>query len=416
MSSLRTLIIAESLPYPPLKGGDLRSWQNVNGLVTIGEVGVFGVWSKNFCKVDPPLNGLALWRSATDCTLTYPPPKDRKIAARAWLLDPMGHPSDLYYSDAAASEVAEIIESFRPHVVVIETLWLHRYVNILKRYDCRIVLDCHNVETSVFQQIADSMSGGDLKFRLIRETLPARTKLIEQSAVNDADQIWVCSRGDAQLMQETHKPTAQIRIIPNTIDVGRFDGVRSQKFTSLSSSLTERTIIFPGIFGHTPNAIAAEFLIEQLFPQLTAIFPDSQLLLVGSMPTPQMVAATEMDSRIVVTGQITDIRPYLASASVMVVPLFQGGGTRFKILEAFASGLPVISTAKGAEGLDVKNRFHLLIAETAEEFVSTVQQLWTDKSLVRYLSANALELVKECYSWDISNQLIGTAINELNSN
>ena len=402
-------MIAESLPYPPLKGGDLRSWQNVNGLTAVSEVGVYGLWSKNLFNADPPPNGLSYWRTSTDSALIYPPPKDCKLSARAWLFDPVGHPSDIYYSDTAADELAEMMGDFKPHVVVVETLWLHRYIEILKRYDCRIVLDCFNVEASLYQQIADCTSGKDLKARLIRDTLPARTKLIEQRAVKAADQVWVCSQDDARLMEKMYKPTAPIHVIPNTVDVQRFDEVRSRKSTA---GHTGKIIIFPGIFDYPPNAVAAEFLIEQLFPKLAALFPDCKLLLVGNRTT-RMTTAAKDDPRVVLTGLVPDVRPYLKAASVMVVPLFQGGGTRFKILEAFASNLPVVSTAKGAEGLEVKDGTHLLIAETAEEFVSCLWLLWTNEGLAKHLAANALNLVKECYSWDVTSRCIAKAVSEL---
>jgi glycosyltransferase involved in cell wall biosynthesis len=402
-------MIAENLPYPPLKGGDLRSWQNINGLITVSEVGVFGLWSKNLFNADPPPIGLSYWRISTDAALAYPPPKDRKLAARAWLFDPMGHPSDIYYSDTAADELAEIMRDFRPHVVVVETLWLHRYIEILKRYNCRIVLDCFNVEASLYQQIAECTSGKDLKARLIHDTLPARTRLIEQKAIKAADQVWVCSRDDARLMEEMYEPGAPIHVIPNTVDVSRFDEVRSRKSTP---GTTEKSIIFPGIFDYPPNAVAAEFLIEQLFPKLAALFPDCKLLLVGN-PTPRMTTAAKGDPRVVLTGHVADVRPYLKAASVMVVPLFQGSGTRFKILEAFASNLPVVSTAKGAEGIEVKDGTHLLMAETAEEFVTALKRLWTDEGLAKHLAPNALNLVKECYSWDVASGCIAKAVKEL---
>jgi glycosyltransferase involved in cell wall biosynthesis len=269
------------------------------------------------------------------------------------------------------------------------------------------------VEASLYQQIADSTSGKDLKARLIHDTLPARTRLIEQRALQAVDQIWVCSRDDARLMEDIHKPTAPIHVIPNTVDVGNFDEVRSQKFTASALSSTERTIIFPGIFAHPPNAIAAEFLVERIFPKLTTLYPDCKLLLVGSMPTLKMRKMAETEPRIIVTGRVPDIRPYLAAASVMVVPLFQGGGTRFKILEAFASNLPVISTAKGTEGIEVKDETHLLIAESAEEFVSCLRRLWRDDGLAGYLAANALNLVRERYSWDVTSRRIANAVSEL---
>jgi glycosyltransferase involved in cell wall biosynthesis len=97
----------------------------------------------------------------------------------------------------------------------------------------------------------------------------------------------------------------------------------------------------------------------------------------------------------------------------MVVPVFEGSGTRYKILEAFAAKVPVISTAIGAQGLQVKHGEHLLIAESAAEFVDAMEQLCTDERLVNKLSERALALVKERYSWNVTARSIEKAINEL---
>jgi glycosyltransferase involved in cell wall biosynthesis len=174
-----------------------------------------------------------------------------------------------------------------------------------------------------------------------------------------------------------------------------------------------KCIIFTAIFGYLPNARAANFLIEEVFPRLAATGENRQLLLVGSMPTRQMIAAAMNNKQILVTGAVADVRPYIAAASAMVVPLFEGGGTRYKILEAFAAKVPVISTAMGAQGLQVKPGEHLLIAESAAEFVDAMKQLWTDQRLVNKLTEKGLALVKENYSWDVTARTIKKAINEL---
>lgn len=106
MGLLRTFLIAETLPYPTLSGMDLRNLQNINGLLRCGEIGVFGLNSNDPRSKNPPPASLAFWGASTDPALTYPLPK-KKLAGRAWLLDPAGHPSDLYYSDAAATELTE---------------------------------------------------------------------------------------------------------------------------------------------------------------------------------------------------------------------------------------------------------------------------------------------------------------------
>jgi glycosyltransferase involved in cell wall biosynthesis len=126
-----------------------------------------------------------------------------------------------------------------------------------------------------------------------------------------------------------------------------------------------------------------------------------------------MLKAAKTEPRIVVTGPVTDIRPYLAAASAMIVPLFQGSGTRFKILEAFAMRVPVISTAKGAEGLDVEIERHLLIAESAREFVECLQRLWTDKGLAQKLKTRALDLLSRHYSWTAAGREIRSAIDRI---
>ncbi len=415
MSTLRTLVVTPNLPYPTFSGVDLRNWQNINGLTSVGQVGVFGLCANDPRCGEAPLMSLALWRSSTDPALTYPPSQGQKLAARAWLLDPLGHPSDLYYSDTAAAELTAVVTAFRPQIVVLEGLWLHRYIDLLKHHNCRVVLDCHNVEAALSQQIGDSASGSDLQARLLREILPTRVKRIEQHATHTVDQLWVCSNYDARLLREQYEPPVPIHTVPNGVNTGSYAEARARQYRPLAAvDPTKRPLIFPAMFAYPPNAGAATFLITEFFSRLVTICTDCQLLLVGSFPSPQMIEAARRDPRIVVTGPVPDIRPYLAAASAMVVPIFQGSGTRFKILEAFAANVPVISTTKGTEGLDIQDGTHLLIAESAGDFVAAVQQLWADENLAKKLTANGLELVKQLYSWDVTSLRIGKAINELN--
>ena len=118
MNSLQTLVIAQDLPYPALVGKDLRNWQNIYGLSSVSSVGVFGLCSNDPRRDSSPPLDLAFWRSSTDALLAYPPPR-QIVAARAWPLNPQGHPSDLYYSGTAASELADIMASFKPQIVVV---------------------------------------------------------------------------------------------------------------------------------------------------------------------------------------------------------------------------------------------------------------------------------------------------------
>jgi glycosyltransferase involved in cell wall biosynthesis len=409
----RILLIAQNLPYPTFSGMDLRNWQNVNGLLSVGEVGVFGLCSNDTHRIRPPDARLAFWRSTQDPDLSYPSPVGRRTQARAWLLDPLGHPGDMYYSDIAGDELKLLSTEFQPEIVVLEGLWTYRYIEPLKAHECRIILDCHDTLAPQTQQLADLSEGNDLGARLIRKILPERVKLVENKAAHAVDQLWVCSRRESELMERLYNPPSPIHVVPNGVDVSAYGEVEGQTPCPQSPTVVAKTLVFPAMFGYEPNRLAAAFLIKEVFPRLTNIFSDCRLLLPGSWPTAEMMDAAKNESRILVTGMVLDMRPYLSAASAMVVPLFQGSGTRIKILEAFAARLPVISTSKGAEGLDVENETHLLIAETAEEFVACLERIWNDPSLVTKLTENGWQLVTRDYSWEAATRRISVAVNEL---
>lgn len=413
MDSRRALVIMQNLSYPAFAGRDLRNWQNINGLASLCEVGVFGLHSNDPRVAKSPPVSLAFWRTSTDSALTYPFPT-KKLEARGWLLDPSGHPSDLYYSEAAAREIVELMDSFKPQLVVVEGIWLHRYIDLFKRHRSRVILDLHSVEAAMFQQIADSTSGNDLQAKMFRHVLPQRATIIEQKAVRAADQIWVCSNEDCRLIKELYEPLAPIFVVPNAVDVDAYQTACTRMDSDHRTvSSTAKVLLFPASFQWEPNAACAKFLIDVVLPRLLDIFPDCRLMLAGSAPTSYMVAAAAREPRIVVTDTISDMMPFFAAASVVLVPLRQGSGTRFKILEAFAAGVPVISTKKGAEGLDVRDRTHLLFAESDDQFVDAVGKIWLEEGLASRLVANGLELVRRSYSWPAIGSVLNEAVEDL---
>jgi len=428
----RVLVLAESLPYPTVKGGDLRTWQNLNALAACGSAGIFGLCSNDRRRLTTPDLPLACWTISTDPALAFPPPKGVKLAGRAWLLDPEGHPSDLYRSEAVAGEIAALLAEFRPDIVVFEGLWLHGYIGLARAAGCKVVLDCHNVEALTYRALASANARQDFEGRVLREVLPARTEAIERRAIEQASQIWVCSNDDEQRLRELYAPAAPIVVVPNGIRLkdyaplsprargGAADRPSAREGPSTArqtlrppAAATSLTLLYPASFSYPPNAIAATFLVEEIFPRLAAACEDCQLLLVGAMPSPALLAAADAEPRITVTGVVPDVRPYYAEATALAVALFQGGGTRMKILEAFALGVPVISTPKGAEGLDVQDGVQLLIAESAGEFVDAALALQRDPELADRLAANARAHVAERFSWPVVSARIRDAVSEV---
>jgi glycosyltransferase involved in cell wall biosynthesis len=126
-----------------------------------------------------------------------------------------------------------------------------------------------------------------------------------------------------------------------------------------------------------------------------------------------MQEAARQDPSLIVTGEVADVRPFLASAAAMVVPLTIGSGTRLKILEAFTSRCPVITTTKGAEGLGAVNETHLLYAETPEAFLQQIERLISEPRLSLSLTNNAYELFVKTFSWDAIGHSVKASVTSM---
>lgn len=410
----RLLVLAESLPWPTLKGGDFRTWQNVCALSKWADVGVFGLCSNDTRRHRAPDLDLKFWKASADPALASPPPKGVRLSSRAWLLDEVGHPSDLFYSATASEELTTLLEDFRPDIVVMEGLWLRRYIDLFRSFGCRLVLDCHNIEAIIHQELARDQVRHDLESRVLRDVLPERTRAIEEAAIGRVDQVWVCSDEDAGQLRDMYRPRAPVVVLPNTIRLE--DYVRPAAPAARAPSPAELILLYTGIFAYRPNGYAASFLLNEILPRLTnATSLPLQLQLIGPMPTDEMLAAASQDSRVIVMGAVPDVRPYLAAGHVMPVPLFHGSGTRLKVLEAFAAGIPVVSTAKGVEGLSVEHGTHALIAETADAFVESILAIWQDPDLSCRLVTRARRLVEARFSWDVVGPRIRGAVSQLHA-
>jgi len=388
---VRALTVVETLPYPPQGGVDLRNWGTVNALLALGPVAVFGI--RPIDRPPPPRAGIEAWERSHD-------PGARRLLTRGWTRpapewvgDPRGHPLSFPISDTVLTELAMLVERFEPSVVVVEQLWLHGCIDACRRMGLPVVLDAHNVEGELIPAIiARGLNGRDRIDPTQLRTIAERTASIEAAAVRSVDAVWACSHQDAGRLADLYCPKGPVRVVPHALDLDHYP-------TAAVDRRTGPTIVLPGVFSYPPNAEAAEWLAGDIFPSLRKLVPEARLVLVGPEPTPMMVAAAATgDAGVTVTGAVPDVRPYLADADVMALPLRTGGGARLKVLEAFASGVPVVSTAKGMEGLEVDGGQHYLEAERTEEFCQAIAELASDRRLRQRLAARGRAYVRERHS------------------
>ena len=390
----RTRFLVQVQPYPLSGVVSLRNWQNINLLAQQGAVSIFSLYKGS---ADPDLLPLAAHWHHYDLSAPSRPLLE-KIRRRLWWLRPAANArADWLYTREAAQQLRHHIAAFKPTLIVVEEIWLYRYLPLLKRAGCPLILDNHNVE------------GDDSRYRGVDRMTPqilARIRRIEENFIRAVDQVWLCSQKDVGLASTLY-PTVKTAAyaIPNGAD---------PDYYQTGSPVVPRsanTLLYLGRFSYQPNAEAAAILLNQIYPLLSAA--SCRLLLVGCDPTEEMQRAAQTDPQIIVTGQVEDIRPYLATATVMAVPHQKGSGTRLKLIEAFAAKCPVVSTAKGAEGLDVEDGKHLLLRESPGAMAWAILHLWQQPQTAQALADRAYERFLDRYAWSAVGQNIQTALGQL---
>ncbi|MBC8138743.1 MAG: glycosyltransferase [Fibrella sp.] len=186
------------------------------------------------------------------------------------------------------------------------------------------------------------------------------------------------------------------------------NGVDTEYYPPQEAMPIPGRMIYNGSLTYGPNREAVSYFVGEILPLIAKNLPDVHLVVTGAVPDDAKEQFAG-NSRILLTGFLPDIRPVLASAMICAVPLKTGGGTRLKILEAWAAGIPVVSTRVGANGLaGSEDGTHLLLADTSETFAEACTQLLTQPGQRKRLATNARRLAEERYNWrDLAAQITG---------
>ncbi|MGL4651326.1 MAG: glycosyltransferase, partial [Caldilineaceae bacterium] len=218
-----------------------------------------------------------------------------------------------------------------------------------------------------------------------------RLRTFEETEMPRFQGTVVCSPEDKNLA------LAQSGPIPTEVIV---NGADTKYYTPVRMPDPDPTVLFLGTMHYFPNIDAVRWYFKSMHEALLAAVPNLKVLIVGHQPPADIVALGERPG-ITVTGSVPDVRPYMARSWAQVVPLRLGGGTRLKIVEAMAAGLPVISTSVGAQGLDVRNGAQMLLADEPGDFVRKLTSLLQDREGRERMARAARSFVELHYSWQM---------------
>lgn len=222
-----------------------------------------------------------------------------------------------------------------------------------------------------------------------------KTRRYEARLFDRFDLVTVVSVQDQVASRVLAGYQGRVEVVPNGVDC-------RQRRPGLAEPQPGR-LVFNGSLTYSANYDAMQWFLLQVYPRIRAQVPGVSLTITGSIKGVDLTGLA-LDDSVRLTGFVEDVRIPVTEAAVCVAPIRQGGGTRLKILEAMALGTPVVATTKGAEGLDVLDGEHLLLAKNAQQFAAQVLRLLADDQLAIYLRRNARQLVEHRYDWDAIGQ------------
>jgi polysaccharide biosynthesis protein PslH len=373
--------------WPANSGGRLRSYHIIAELSQQHEVTVVTT-----CRSDEDPNVLPPQLPQCDkvISVVHDAPKHGSSAfiaalARSWF---SSLPVDLYKYRVAEMRriVTKLLREGDYDLCVAD--FLTGLPNVPHDLPVPVVLFTHNVEHMIWKRLCENERNPLKKFLLAIEWRKMRR--YERRACQLADVTLTVSETDKQLFKQL-SPATNIHAVPTGVDINYFA-------PAPAGTEQELEIVFSGSMDWFPNEDAMFWFINDILPLVRQQAPGVKLTIVGRNPS-EKLQRLALGHDVLVTGTVDDVRPSVHRASVYIVPLRIGGGTRLKIYEALAMGKAIVSTTVGAEGLPLEDGKHLVLADTAEAFASQVVALMHNPGKRARLGHAGRQLVQQRYSW-----------------
>jgi glycosyltransferase involved in cell wall biosynthesis len=258
-----------------------------------------------------------------------------------------------------------------------------------------LVVDSHEIAYDLARQFAgaDRRVGrrlyGGVNWRKLRRE--------ELSIYREADGVYLCSAADEQRLLD-QIPAARTAVIPNAADIEYYQP------RPTDPPPDGRTVVFFGLLSTVPNVDAVVHFVQDIWPRIAEAHPEARCKIIGGLPPTSLLALA--GTRVKLTGFVSDLRPHLAAAAAVVVPLRVGGGTRLKIVEAMAMGKAIVSTTLGAEGIEAVPGRDILIEDEPAAFGDAVNRLLAGPDLAARIGESARLLAVKRYAWSSATQAL----------
>lgn len=389
---MRILYLTAELPEPAHAGGTLRT----NGLMRIAagaghEIHILSFGTQN--QLDT--HRQALEQFCARIEIVPPPHRTLQARLRDLALTDKADMQGRYFSPAYEQALGHLLQTTPYDLVQMESLEMTVYGPLVRRIQpaTPLIYDSFNAEFDLQRTIFEAERGRlrGLPGAVYSYIQWRRLVRYERQVVRSVAHTIAVSEADAAAFRKL-APGHAVSVVPNGIDTAQY----GQPDTTLD--LGPHALVFTGSMSYRPNVDAVLWFANHVLERVRVYVPDTTLFVVGKQPHRRLTALRERDY-IQITGWVPDVNPFLHAATVYVVPLRMGSGTRLKLLQAMATGRAIVSTTVGAQGLDTQSGQHLMLADTDEAFAQATIDLLLDAEKRARLGQQAATYVREHYDW-----------------
>jgi len=381
---LKVLVLDEEIPYPPNSGKRIRTWNLLQRLAKRHSVSLL-------CYGQPDDAAVETVRKAGIKTHLIKPqanPKGWSLYARLFfnLFSTLPFSVTKHYSRRFRTTLRGLLAQESWNLVQCE--WTP-YARFLTR-GCPfpVLVSTHNVESQIWARRKQNARNPISK--MFFWTQEHKMRRFERRALMRCSRVTAVTQGDVETIRGWG--VKKVKLIPNGADL--------ESFIPVPDAERENVILAIASLDWYPNIDALQYFTREILPLISVRNPQARFRIVGRRPSGSVRTQFSSIPNVDFTGEVESVVSCLAQAAVFVVPLRVGGGSRIKILEALAAGKAIVSTSIGAEGLNVTDGKHLLIADSPSDFARCVQELLASKELRRKLGEEGRNLVTTFYGWD----------------
>ncbi len=385
--TLHVAIIASELPYPPNAGNRIRTLSLTSRLAKRHKITFIAHRNDEAAEAKEFLHGHGIESVLVDHEVPAKSGPSFYCRLAANLLSSSPYSVASHASPELKAAVRTFSRGDRVDLWQAETSTLFDLLDDLDGAPKLIM--AHNVESLIWKRYHETESNRLKKWYIGRQW--EKFERFEKRAFSRSSRVVAVSADDARMIREEFGG-GSVDVVDNGIDRSYFERIQRNP--------DPKTILFVGGFDWRPNLDAVALLLDQIYPVVRLREPEARLLLVGRRPSEALAARVRECPGVELHADAPDVRPFLASSGIMVVPLRIGGGSRLKILEGLAAGLPVISTPIGAEGLELVPGRHFTLADAPLEIADALLRAIQQPAPFRAQAEEARRFVGARYDWD----------------